>query len=169
MALFGSSRDISAFRYLNRELLGNVISQQCSFYKHNVERTNVNIYGEAAGSKYYDGPTLLYCLVDRKDQTFVVKDDNIDTEWKITFKLLRDDLVQAKLIPDIGDIILYQERYYEVDQVNNNQYIVGKNPDYPNEVNPLNPGLSEFGSNWAVICETHFVPSDKVGITKERT
>lgn len=169
MAIFGSGRDISAFRHLNRELMDDVISQQCAFYKYNIERTIVNMYGEAYSSKIYDGPTLLFCLIDRKGQEFYRTDIGIDAKWPITFRLLRDDLVQANLIPDIGDIILYQERYYEVENVSNNQYIVGKNPDYPNETNPLNPGLANFGSNWSVICDTHYIPSDKVGITKERT
>ena len=39
MALFGSSRDVSMIRKVNRELLGNVISQQCAFYKVNLNQT----------------------------------------------------------------------------------------------------------------------------------
>ena len=59
MALFGGQRDISLFRHLNRELMGNIITQQCAFYKYKVEETNVNIYGESAQEKYYMGPVLL--------------------------------------------------------------------------------------------------------------
>ena len=169
MAIFGSGRDISAFRHLNRELMGDVISQQCAFYKYNVERTVINMYGEAYNSKIYDGPILLFCIIDGKSQEYFKTDVGIDVRWPITFRFLRDDLVPINLIPDVGDIILYQERYYEVNNVANIQYLVGKNPDYPNETNPLNPGLANFGSNWSVICNTHYIPSDKVGITKERT
>jgi hypothetical protein len=39
----------------------------------------------------------------------------------------------ANLVPEVGDIIMYQEGYYEVDNVNANQYFMGKNPDYPNQ------------------------------------
>ena len=81
---------------------------------------------------------------------------------------LRDDLTDANLDIEIGDIILYQERYYEIDNINVNQYFVGKNPDFPNEINPLNPGLDQFGYNVSLICKTHYVPADKVGITRER-
>ena len=52
MALFGSSRDISMFRKINRELLGDIITQQCAVYKFRLEETNINIYGEAAEEKY---------------------------------------------------------------------------------------------------------------------
>jgi hypothetical protein len=83
-----------------------------------------------------------------------------------------DDLVDANLVPEVGDIIMYQEGYYEVDNTNANQYFVGKNPAYPNYddqgVNPLNPGLENFGSSISVICQAHYVPADRVAITRER-
>jgi len=181
MALFGGARDISLFRHLNRELLGDIITQQCSFYKFKIEETQINIYGEAAEEKYYMGPVLLNCLVERRDQEFPETDLGTDFNWGATFKFLRDDLLnkneefnidtdiyEADLVPEVGDIILYQEGYYEVDNIISNQYFVGKNPDYPNEANPLNPGLDQFGSSISIICETHYVPADKVGITQER-
>jgi hypothetical protein len=45
---------------------------------------------------------------------------------------------------------------------------MGKDPDYPNTPGNWNPDLEEFGSNISIICETHYVPADKVGITRER-
>ena len=47
--MFGRSRDVSLVNKLNRELLGNIITQQASFYKYKLEETKVNLYGEAAG------------------------------------------------------------------------------------------------------------------------
>ena len=52
MALFGGERDISLFRKINRELIGDVITQQCALYKFKLEETNVNMYGEAAEEKF---------------------------------------------------------------------------------------------------------------------
>lgn len=63
---------------------------------------------------------------------------------------------------------MYNEGYYEVHTTNANRYITGKNPDYPYEPNPLNPGLENFGTNLSIICQTLYVPADKVQITKER-
>ncbi len=185
MALFGSARDISLFRHVNRELLADIITQQCSFYKYKLEETKVNIYGEAAEEKFYMGPVLLNCLVERTDQDYPETDLGTDFTWGATFKFLRDDLLNkmedfnadfsptnyqygANLVPQVGDIIMYNDGYYEIDVTNANQYFMGKNPDYPNDVNPINPGLEDFGSSIAIICETHYVPSDKLGITQER-
>ena len=90
MALFGTKRDFSLFRHLNRELMGDIITQQCSFYKYKIEETKVNIYGEASEEKFYMGPVLLNCLVDRKDQEYPETDLGTDFTWGVTFKLLRD-------------------------------------------------------------------------------
>tara|TARA_R110000787_G_scaffold57924_7_gene132039 strand:+ start:3830 stop:4381 length:552 start_codon:yes stop_codon:yes gene_type:complete len=181
MALFGGARDISLFRHLNRELMGEIITQQCAFYKYKLEETKVNIYGEAAEEKYYMGPVLLNCLISKPDQEYPETDLGTDFSWGATFKFLRDDLLDknkdfnvntniygADLVPEVGDIILYQKGYYEVDKTISNQYFLGKNPDYPNNTNPLNPGLENFGSSISIVCETHYVPADKVGITQER-
>lgn len=168
MARYGSERDISLFRHLNRELMGDIITQQCAIYKFKLDETKVNIYGEAAGEKYYMGPVLFNCLVERRDQEYPETDLGTDFNWGANFKFLRDDLVDSDVVPEVGDIILYEEGYYEVDSIISNQYYMGKNPDYPNSPNPLNPDLDKFGYNVSIICQTHYVPADKVGITRER-
>ena len=169
--MFGGSRDVSLIRKLNRELLGNIITQQSSFYKYKLQETKVNLYGEAAGVKYYDGPFLFNCLITRNDQQFPVSDMGVEYQQGISFAFFRDDLVDANVVPEIGDIILYQDAYYGVQSTIINQYFVGKNPAYPNNTNPLNPGLEEFGSNISIICDTFYIPADKVAISpyRERT
>ena len=170
-AMFGGSRDVSLIRKLNRELLGNIITQQAAFYKYKLQETKVNLYGEAAGVKYYDGPFLFNCLITRVDQQYPVSDMGVEYQQGITFAFFRDDLVDANVVPEVGDIILYQEGYYGVQSTVTNQYFLGKNPDYPNNVNPLNPGLEEFGSNISIVCDTYYIPADKVAISpyRERT
>ena len=194
MALFGQARDISMFRYVNRELMGNIISQQAAFYKLRLSQTNFNMYGEAAQEKYYDGPILLYTLIDLPNQEWSTDDLGVNFNWKPTFKFLRDDLLDklkdfnedtiygANLVPQVGDVILYETAYYEVTATNAAQYFVGKDPDYPNSPQPnnpagatyplpsplWNPGLDEFGYNVSIICQTTYIPADKVGITLER-
>tara|TARA_Y100000592_G_scaffold62975_1_gene98232 strand:+ start:1289 stop:1801 length:513 start_codon:yes stop_codon:yes gene_type:complete len=168
MALFGGERDISLFRNVNRELLGDIITQQCAVYKFKLEDTKVNMYGEAAEEKYYMGPVLFNVLIERQDQQYPETDLGTDFTWAIDFKFLRDDLVDAEVVPEVGDIILYEEGYYEVDDVVSNQLYVGKDPRYPNKPNPFENDLDKFGYDVSIICKTHSVPSDKVGISRER-
>ena len=168
MALFGSSRDASLVRHLNKELLHNVVNQQCAFYKYEIEKTNTNIYGESAGGKYYSGPILFNSLIEVGDNTSPTNEFGVDFDWSITVSLLRDDLVEANVHPEVGDVILYQESYFEIDNTNETQYFAGKNPDFPYESNPLNPGLENFGYNVSVICTAHYAPADKYNIIKQR-
>ncbi len=173
--MFGRKRDVSLVRRLNRELMGNIITQQAAIYKYKLEETIVNLYGEAAGEKYYDGPFLFNCLLLRQPQNYTEDELGIGYVRNIRFSFLREDLVDANVVPEIGDIILYQNDYYGVSGTISNQYFVGKNPDYPNNnsdgtPNPINPGLENFGVNLSIICETYYIPRDKVAISpyKER-
>lgn len=168
MSIFGSQRDISFFRHINRELLWDVVTQQCAVYKLKLDQTKVNIYGEASGDKFYFDPVLINALIQRGDKTQSSDNMGVDMSRDMEFRFLRDDLVDAKLVPEVGDIILYQESYFEVDNVNDNQLFVGKDPAYPYNTNPLNPGLEEFGTNLSIIVKAHITPADRVQITRER-
>jgi hypothetical protein len=168
MALYGTQRDVSLFRHLNRELLWDIITQQCVYYQFKTTNTTVNIYGEAAGAKYYGEPVILNMLVDRGDNTSPTNEMGVDYDRPMVFKFFRDDLVDAKLVPDVGDIIMWYEGYWEVENTNANQLFVGKDPDYPYAENPLNPGLENYGTNLSIMCVCHYVPADRVQITKER-
>jgi len=168
MALYGQARDISMFRYVNRGLLGDIITQQCALYKYVLDKTKVNMYGESSGGKFFDGPILLNALITVNDNKTPIDDFGANFDWSIDVAFLRDDLVDANAHPEVGDIILYQESYFEIDNTNEIQYFAGKNPDFPYNQNPLNPGLENFGYNVSIICECHYVPSDRVNIQLSR-
>ena len=175
MAMFARQRDVSLVRHLNREVMGNVITQQAAFYQFKLEETKVNIYGESAAEKFYNGPFLFNCLIDRQDEAFGENEEGIQFSQPINFYFLRDDLVDAQVEPEVGDIILYQEGYYGVQSTVANQYWSGKNPDYPNNNsdgtdNPLNPNLQLFGTNLSILVSTYYISADKPAISpyKER-
>jgi hypothetical protein len=168
MALFASSRDASFLRYMNREVMGNVISQQCAIYKYKLNETKINMYGESSGGKFFEQPVLLFALITIGDNTSPTSELGVNFDWPMSFAFLRDDLVDANVHPEVGDVILYQESYWEVDNTNITQFWGGKDPDYPYEPNPTNPGLAEFGYNVRVTCECHYVPADRLNIVRTR-
>ena len=195
MALYGEARDISMFRKVNRELMGNIISQEVIFYKYNVANTTVNMYGEASEGRTFSDPVILFALVELGSPESPTSDLGVDFTWPITFRFLKDDLLSptldynismsfgsnlnplpgtygANLQPSVGDIIHYQNGYWEIDNSYDTQYFTGKNPSYPNNDadgdNPLNPGLDKFGYSVEVRCDCHYVPSDRVNIILSR-
>ena len=172
MALYGQMRDISMFRFINRELMWKIISEQVVFYKYNVTTTKVNMYGESVEGRNFADPVLLFSLIEVNDQTSPTSDFGVGFSWPIKFRFLRDDLVDANLRPDVGDVVMWQEGYWEIDNVNTTQFFVGKDPDYPYldgaGENPYETDLGQFGYNVSVICEAHYVPSDRLNIQVSR-
>lgn len=181
MALFTSARDASLVSHLNRELLHKIISQQVAFYKHKLGETKTNVYGESSGEKFYDGPYLFFCLIDKKPQDYDHVEEGVSFNRTIEVAFYSDDLKDKELKIEIGDIILFEESYYEVAGNVQNQFFGGKNPEYPNSntgeyenyvdgENPLQPGLENFGKSISIICKANYIPADKVGISpyKER-
>jgi hypothetical protein len=76
------------------------------------------------------GPVLLSCLIERNDQSFPTSDLGVDLVYGIDVAFLKDDLLNknydfnidtefygANLVPQVGDIIMFQEGYFEVDNV----------------------------------------------------
>lgn len=160
MAMFGSSRDIDTFKIISKELVNDVISQQCGYYKVILQDTKSNIYGESQ-NKTYIGPVLFNCLIERGDYTAPVDEFGVDTTRDVKFRLLRDDMIEANVVSEVGDIVLYNELYYEVDNVNNNQLILGKDDQYA-----YSDGLENFGNNYSVVLVCHMTRADKLNITK---
>ena len=172
MALYGQMRDISMFRFVNRELMQNIISQQVVFYKYNSTTTKVNMYGEASTGRNFADPVILFALIETSQFEFPVSDFGPDFRWQVTYKFLRDDLVADNIYPEVGDIIMFQNGYWEIDNVSTAQFFVGKDPAYPYldaaGNNPYEEDLGQFGYNVSVICNAHYTPSDKVNIEISR-
>ena len=110
MALYGRNKDALLIQGLNRELLHNIIEQQVGYYKPVLEDTPANIYGEAQ-NKTWLGPVLLKCLLDRGEQEVVNDDFGVDRNRTLSARFFRYDLVEQNVVPEIGDVILWNENY----------------------------------------------------------
>jgi len=172
MALYGQMRDISMFRFINRELIQKIISQQVAFYKYNTTSTKVNMYGEASEGRNFADPVLLFGLIETSQFEYPVSDFGPDFRWQVTYKFLKDDLVDANVYPDVGDVIYFQNGYWEIDNVSTAQFFMGKDPEYPYldaaGNNPYEEDLGQFGYSVSVICNAHYVPSDRLNIQLSR-
>jgi hypothetical protein len=160
MAIFGGSRDIDTFKIMSKELLNNIITQQIGYYKIVLNDTPANIYGESL-TKNFIGPVLINCLIERGDFDSSIPDQGLDIDRAVTFRFLKDMIVDANIVPEIGDVIMYNELYYQVDNVNTNQLIVGKDDNYA-----YSEGLQNFGNSYSYILTTHYTRGDKLGITQ---
>jgi hypothetical protein len=161
MALYGSSIDISTFRHLAKEVISNIVATEVVFYVIALAESQTNHYGEASKKFYYPG-VLLNSLVIREAQTTLDEAYGPDGEQLIIFKFLRDDLIQVGIDPNNGDIIMYRNDYYEIDNTNENQYLFEKNPDFS-----YSQATELQGESWSVSCETHQTRAVKLDITRQ--
>jgi len=158
--LFGSSRDFNLLTKINRELLSDVVEQEILYYKISLEETNANLYGEAL-EKIFNTPVKLNCLITRGDQVVTVDDMGPDLNRESSFAFLRKDLEDVIVVPEVGDILLWEENYYEVDTVRENELFLGRDNNYN-----LTDYGSKFGKSVSIIVDCHLTRADRVGLTE---
>ena len=158
MALFGGSRDISLFNSLSTELINDIIQTEIGYYKFVLEQTSVNVYGESTGKMYYE-PVRIACLIQREDQTWTSDDFGLDVDQILNFRFLKEGLKDINLVPEVGDIVLFRNNFYETDGKIENQLILGKDPDYA-----ISTGANDFGNSHSVILRTHLSRVEKLNL-----
>ena len=160
--LFGSNRDFDLLVNINRELLKDIVEQEILYYKIALDEININIYGESL-EKAYNTPVKLNCLITRGDQVVDMQDFGPDLNREASFAFLRPDLVDVNVVPEVGDILMWHEDYYEVDTVRENQLFYGRDKSYN-----LTSYGSRFGSSISIIVDCHLTRADRVGIAEVR-
>ena len=70
MALFGSARDASLIRHINRELINDFVDMEIVFYKLSLQDTQTNMYDEADSKVYYQ-PMRINCLIQKADKSYI--------------------------------------------------------------------------------------------------
>lgn len=164
MAIFGGARDISMFRHVNKELINDVVSQEVDYYQLVMDQTKGNVYGESPNGKTYYSPVRFACLIERSDQAWNIDDQlGADLNQTIQYGFFRDILLELNLIPKVGDIVNWKGTFWEIDSVIENQFYVGKDPDYGKNVG------SEWGSSISILCNSHYARISRLQIEKTRS
>ena len=130
---FYSPRDIDTFDKFNKELVGNlstgadgIINQEVIVYKVSVYDTEVNMYGETSEGKVFKPGVQLVALVEADDQTTTTDEFGPDLQQLATFSFVRQSLVDLSFVVEIGDVINWNDGYWEISSVNENQLIGGQ-------------------------------------------
>jgi len=147
MALFGGQRDAKFLASVNAELINSIVDTEIEFYKFVIDQSNSNIYGESEKKVYYDS-ILLPCMITKDEKNAAMDDYGHTYTRTLTFGISRDLLEKAEFYPETGDIVFWDNEYYELDNVDANQYFTGKNPEtWPNG--------NSHGYSVSVICNAH--------------
>ena len=74
-------------------------------------------------------------------------------------RILKQELKDINLVPEIGDFIFFRNNFYEVDSKVENQLFMGKDPDYA-----LSSETTNFGSSFSIIVNTHISRVEKLSL-----
>jgi hypothetical protein len=133
MPRFVSQKDFNFFQHINRELVSDVVDVDVILYKIALETTAVNLYGEATEKARYTGVELKSLVRYPKNISNTKDGFGVDVEQNVEFRFVRALLEQVKTYPEAGDIIFYDEAYYEIDNVNDTQLVAGQ-PQYTTSI-----------------------------------
>lgn len=129
---FIRSRDLEFFDTVNKELIGDptkskdgVINQEIVAFKISVYETKPNLYGESSSGKTYQKGVKLNCIIEADDFDYDVNEFGPDVNQNASFSFLRQSLIEANYVPDIGDILKWNYAHWEINEINENQLVAG--------------------------------------------
>lgn len=148
-----SKRDMNLLHSVNAELIGDIIECVIQAFKIAPYETNTNIYGESkseTGKVFYPGVDLT-CLIQREDINSENQGFGPDRKQDVVYKFRERDCIVTNFFPQIGDLILFNERFYEIDNVVQDQFL-GGHPD----------------KSWSIIVNTHYTRLSKINLVQNR-
>jgi hypothetical protein len=183
MTKFFHARDLDFIKTIAEEVVDYVVQQSITLFKISVGETKTNLYGESLG-KIYHAPANLMCIVDRENTTSNYDEFGPDTQGNVEFRFNKERLrtheipkiidingneIPADAIqntqygyPEIGDIILFDEYYYELNNVVDTVLIGGSSKVY-------DPTTNTFSDASMQIIATGFMVKRSQVQIEERT
>jgi len=149
MPKFSLGRDIEFFKSIARELVDDVIQNTIVLFKINLNETKINIYGESLNKTWYPGVEV-FALVAKEPEQARYEGFGLDTDQNATFKLDRWMLEEKGIYPEVGDIIKWNDSYFEIDNTNEIQLVAGQ-PD----------------NNFSIVCSTFMVSKSNLNIEEK--
>jgi hypothetical protein len=147
MARFVTQRDYEFMQHITREMIDETMDVGVILYKIVVQSAKINIYGESTEKPRYN-PVKVNAVVNYNKNTAISGEGfGVNQEQRVDFRFARRMLQEVNTYPEIGDIIGYNNHYYEINNIQETQLIAGK------------PGFST-----AIICVAHLTRRTSIDI-----
>jgi hypothetical protein len=158
MPKFFNAKDLNFIKTISEEVVDYVVEQAVTLFKVSVGETKTNLYGESLG-KVWTKPSTIMAIVDREPMNVVYEGFGADKQQAVEFRfniqriretsysvpkvrdingtLIPTEAIQNTTVgyPEIGDVILFDGIYYEMDNVRENQLIGGQPQIYDKNTN----------------------------------
>ena len=76
-----------------------------------------------------------------------------------TLIVTKNELETINLIPEVGDLLLFRNNFYEVDSRIENQLIMGRDKDYAIATETI-----DFGKSFSILINTHISRVEKLNL-----
>ena len=122
---FVPQKEINLIDALNEELIDEVVGQYVDIYKVEVDDTEINMYGESA-TKYFSNGFRVNCLILYNEPETLLEDGiGPDLNTSIEMYFHRTTLSEANFYPEIGDIVDWNDIYFEINSITEPQLVAG--------------------------------------------
>ena len=121
---FVPQKEINLIDSMNEELIDEIVGQTVDIYKISIEETQENLYGESS-TKYYNDGFRVNCLINWSEPTVESDEFGADVNTSVELYFHRTTLSEAGFYPEIGDIVDWNDTYFEINAVTEPQLIAG--------------------------------------------
>jgi hypothetical protein len=144
-----SQRDLNLINSINGELMGDIVENLVTIFKISPNETKTNIYGETSAEtgKWYLPGVQVSSLTERPEMTADYDDFGPGRSQNHIFKFREKMLQLVEFYPEIGDMVFWNDRYYEIDNVVQEQLL---------------GGVSE--KSHSIICNSHYTKVSSLNI-----
>ena len=131
---FVPQKEIDLIDTMNEELIDEIIGQSVDIYKVSIDNTDENVYGEST-TKYYEVGFRVNCLILFNEPEIMQDDFGADENSSIEMYFQRNNLASGSLnfYPEMGDIVDWNEHYWEINGTTEPQLIAG-HPGYKHNI-----------------------------------
>ena len=121
---FVPQKEVDLINVMNEELIDEIVGQSVDIYMVSIDNTDENIYGEST-TKYYDVGFRVNCLIQFNEPEILQDDFGADLNTNIEMYFHRTTLKEAGFHPEIGDIVDWNNFYWEINGTTEPQLIAG--------------------------------------------
>ena len=139
-------RDVRLMNSLNGELLTDIVEQKVIVYRISPDETESNIYGESLNKVYHPGVEIS-CLVESNERSTLYEGFGPDVKKGTLFRFHQKLCEIKKIYPQISDIVEWENAYFEISNVAENQFLGGQ-PE----------------KNYSLLCNAHMSRKSKLNI-----
>lgn len=149
-----SPRDMAYMTSCNEELLDDIIQTEVTLFKAYADATKSNIYGESKsteGKVFFPGIDIV-ALIDRAEIATDADDFGPNRKQNVVFKFIEKQLKGINFFPETGDLVLFNARYHEIDNIAQEQFLGGVDD-----------------KSFSIVVNTHYTRLSKIDLVERQS